>query len=222
MTTEHFPDTHVTFLAAWKNAWASHAFRWQIILTTICLPACLRTLAAFLNRVEERPGIILPDPLLALFTPVDVNWLSFAIIYGGLFTGIVLLLKHPRHLVLAIQTYIVMVIFRIIAMSLVPLDPPATTIDLRDPIVQIFGTGRMLTKDLFFSGHTATLFLVGLSMPTQRLRIVYYLAALAVACCVLAQHAHYGIDTFAAPFFAYGAYRIVALHHERLSLTVMD
>jgi hypothetical protein len=222
MTKPHTANDDHGFRASWQHAWSIPAFRWQLLLTAICLPACLRTLAAFLNRVEERPGIILPDPGLALFTPIDVNWLSFAIIYGGLFIGIAVLLRHPRHLVLAMQTYIVMVIFRIIAMSLVPLEPPATTIDLRDPVVQIFGTGRMLTKDLFFSGHTATLFLVGLSMPTTRLRLLYYVAAVAVAGCVLAQHAHYSIDVFAAPFFAYGAYRIVALHHERLGLQGTD
>ncbi len=216
MTEKISVGTHGRFRASWRAAWLVPAFRWQLILTAICLPACLRTLAAFLNRVEERAGVVLPDPGLALFSPVDVNWLSFAIIYGGLFIGVAILLRHPRHLVLAVQTYIVMVVFRIVAMSLVPLEPPVTTIDLRDPVVQIFGTGRMLTKDLFFSGHTATLFLVGLSMPTRRLRAIYYLAAAAVAICVLLQHAHYSIDVFAAPFFAYGAYRIVALHQVRL------
>jgi len=215
MSPEH-PPPRTRLRDVWAAEWKDRSFRVQAILTAICLPAVLRTLAKFLNGVEERHGVILPDPFLDLFPAVDVNWLTFVIIYGGLFAGIFLLLKHPRNLLLAVQTYILMVLFRIVAMSLVPLDPPMGTIDLRDPFVQYLGTGRMLTRDLFFSGHTSTLFLIGLSMPVRRLRVLYYCCALAVAACVLLQHAHYSIDVFAAPFFAYGAYRVISLMHRRL------
>jgi hypothetical protein len=201
---------------AWASEWRNRSFRVQAILTAVCLPAILRTLTVFLNGVEERHGVILPDPLLALFPAVDIDWLTFLLIYGGLVGAVILLMKHPRYLLLAVQTYVLMVIFRIAAMYLVPLDPPPGTIDLRDPVVQYLGTGRMLTRDLFFSGHTATLILIGLSMPTRKLQLLYYGCAVVVGVCVLAQHAHYTIDVFAAPFFAYGAYRVIVLMHERV------
>ena len=53
-----------------------------------------------------------------------------------------------------------MVIFRTSAINLVPLEPPDTILLLNDPFVQLFGKGEILTKDLFFSGHTGTLFLL--------------------------------------------------------------
>jgi len=202
--------------SAWRLDWSSRAFRVQVVLTAILLPFTLHTLAAFLNRVESRPGVVLPDPVLAAFQAHDVTWLTFAIIYVGLFAGIAILLSHPRHLILAMQTYIGMAVFRIMAMSLVALDPPEGAIPLQDPFVQILGTGQLLTRDLFFSGHTSTLFLIGLSMPRKGLRYTYFVAAGVVAFCVLFQHDHYSIDVMAAPFYTYGAYRLVRLMHERV------
>ncbi len=201
--------------SSWRRAWSVPAFRVQVVATVVLLPLTLTMLARFLNRVEARHGVVLPDPMLAAFQAHDVTWLTFTIIYGGLFAGIAILLNHPRHLVLAMQTYIGMVIFRIMAMSLVALEPPEGAIPLQDPFVQIFGTGQLLTRDLFFSGHTSTLFLVGLSMPKKMYRYLYFAAAVVVAGCVLYQHDHYTIDVLAAPFFTYGAYRLVCLMHDR-------
>ena len=47
-----------------------------------------------------------------------------------------------------------------------PLDPPPGMIVLEDPLVQLFGgASRPLTRDLFFSGHTSTMFLLFLAVP---------------------------------------------------------
>jgi hypothetical protein len=74
--------------------------------------------------------------------------------------------------------------------------------------VEAFGDHRTLTRDLFFSGHTATLFVLSLAMPTARLRGVGFAVTAFIAAGVLAQHAHYTVDVVAAPFFAYASYRI--------------
>ena len=206
MSTPHPHTSRVAF--AWSDAWKSRQFRVLALVTAVLLPVALRSLTVFLQSVELRPGVVLPDPVLRLFEAHDVTWLTFGIIYIGLFAGIALLIPHPRHLMLAINTYILMVIVRIAAMSLVALDPPEGAIPLQDPFVQYFGTGQLLTRDLFFSGHTATLFLLGLSMRRKPLRVVYYAAAAAVGICVLLQHDHYSIDVLAAPFFAYTVFRI--------------
>lgn len=179
------------------------------MLTLAVLIVVLAGLARFLERNEAREGVVLPDPFLTLFTPFDVTWLTFALIYTGLFAAIVYLLRHPPTLLVAMQSYALMVVFRIIAMTLVPLEPPVTMLPLQDPLVEILGTGRLLTKDLFFSGHTSTLFLLFMVTPAGRLKQVFLVYTVAVACCVLAQHVHYAIDVFVAPFFAYAAVRSV-------------
>ncbi len=50
------------------------------------------------------------DPVLALFTPHDVTWLTFLLIYAGLLGAIAILMRDPRRLLLAIHTYIIMVV----------------------------------------------------------------------------------------------------------------
>jgi membrane-associated phospholipid phosphatase len=134
---------------------------------------------------------------------------TFLIIYAGLIAGLVVLLRHPRRLLLVFQAYSVMALFRIAAMYLAPLEPPPGIIELRDPFVEFFGGGRTLTRDLFFSGHTSTMFLLFLVMPGRRLRIAYACFTVIVGLCVVLQHVHYTVDVFAAPFFAYGAYMII-------------
>ncbi len=104
-----------------------------------------------------------------------------------------------------------MIFLRIIAMFLIPLDSPPTSLLLADPIVQYFGTGKQLTKDLFFSGHTATMFVLLLTAISKNEKILFLIGTITVATFVILQHTHYSIDVFAAPFFAYGAYRIIRI-----------
>ncbi len=152
-----------------------------------------------------------------MFKPVDLTWLIFSAIYLSLLTGIVILVRNPVRLILAIQVYTVIILIRMIAMYTVPFDPPHSMISLNDPFVQFFGTGKVLTKDLFFSGHTATLFLLFLVVDKKPFRQLFLLLTVMVAAGVLLQHVHYFIDVFAAPFFAYGSFIIVKRIRERYS-----
>jgi len=207
--------TRQTFRATWQSAWQDSAIRRGLLITLPLLVVTLSMLARFLEGVEQRPGVVLSDPVLALFAPHDVTWLTFLLIYAGLFGAIAILMHDPRRLLLAIHTYMFMVVFRMCAMSLLPLDPPQTMIPLTDPFVEYFGTGIPLSKDLFFSGHTSTLFLLGLTMQAHRWRTVFFFCTAAVACCVLIQHIHYTVDVFVAPFFAYTSYRLALSIHGR-------
>lgn len=208
--------TRQTIRATWQSAWQDSATRRGLLITLPLLVVTLSMLARFLEGVERRPGVVVSDPVLALFAPHDVTWLTFLLIYAGLFGAIAILMHDPRRLLLAIHTYMIMVVFRVCAMSLLPLDPPQTMIPLTDPFVEYFGTGIPLSKDLFFSGHTSTLFLLGLTMQARRWRTVFFFCTAAVACCVLIQHIHYAVDVFVAPFFAYTSYRMALSIHGRL------
>lgn len=163
----------------------------------------------FLNFIEQRQGVILNDPLLNMLQPINLTWLIFTVIYLSLILTISLLIKNPMSLLFAIRAYSVMISLRIIAMYLLPLNPPAGMILLNDPFVQFFGSGNILTKDLFFSGHTATLFLFYLLIDNKIYKNILLVLTIIIAYLVLAQHVHYSIDVFAAPFFSYAAYKIV-------------
>ena len=116
---------------------------------------------------------------------------------------------------IAFQAYGLMVIFRTIAMYLTPFAAPESSILLNDPFVQLFGEGKILTKDLFFSGHTGTLFLLFLLADNKKFKTVFLAATILVGLAVLLQHVHYSIDVFVAPFIAYGSYRIIKRFHTR-------
>ena len=192
-----------------RAAWRDPAWRAECAATIAFLVPVLFALTHFLDAIEERHGGTMPDPVLSLFPPVNLTWLTFLVIYAGVIAGLVVLTRHPRRLLLILQGYAVMALLRMAAMYLSPLEPPPGMIELRDPVVEFFGGGKTLTRDLFFSGHTSTMFLLFLVIPGKRLRIAYACSTLLVGLFVVLQHVHYAVDVFAAPFFAYGAYTIV-------------
>ena len=196
---------------AWTEAFRERRFRIRLALTLPALVATLAGLARFLTWNEARPGVVLPDPVLTFLQPRDLTWLTFGLIYIGLAFGVARLARDPRALVLALQTYVLMVIFRIAAMWVTPLEPPPEMVPLHDPLVRLFGPGKLLTKDLFFSGHTSTLFLLFLTVPGRRSKGLFLIFAAAVGISVLVQHVHYTIDVLAAPLFAYASVRLVRL-----------
>jgi hypothetical protein len=181
----------------------------EFIITMIILTVILISFSQFLNSVEQREGVVLSDPLLKAFNPINLTWLIFALIYLSLIIFIIKTSNKPDRLLLAFQAYGLMVIFRSIAMYLTPFEAPETLLVLDDPFVQLFGKGDILTKDLFFSGHTGTLFLLFLLAENRILKSIYLISTILVGTAVLLQHVHYAIDVFVAPFFAYGSYRII-------------
>lgn len=196
---------------AWREAIRDAGFRLRLAVTLPALVAALAGMARFLEGVERRPGVVLPDPVLALLPTRDLTWLTFGLIYLGLAAGVGWLLSRPRRLLLALEAYVVMVLFRVAAMQVTPLEAPEGLLPLNDPLVRLFGPAKLLTKDLFFSGHTSTLFLLALAVSAPKWRAFFLACTAAVGACVLAQHVHYAIDVLAAPFFAYASWRIAAL-----------
>ncbi|OGU58208.1 MAG: hypothetical protein A2V66_01485, partial [Ignavibacteria bacterium RBG_13_36_8] len=144
----------------WSNIWKSKEFRIKLFATIIILAVVLFLLTSFLQFNETRRGTTINDPILNLFSPIDVTWITFSLIYAALIIGLVHLSTNPENLLIAFQAYIIMILFRIAAMYSLPLEPPSSMIALKDPFVEFFGSGNVLTKDLFFSGHTSTLFLL--------------------------------------------------------------
>ena len=193
----------------WKEFLQEKRNQIELVVTLVFLAVVLASLANFLNFAEARQGVVLPDPILNLFNPIDLTWLIFALIYISLVVAIITLIKNPKQLMFTIQVYSFMVAVRIAAMYLLPLEPPEKMIILSDPLVEFFGTGQTLTKDLFFSGHTATLFILFLVSDNKIIKTVFLISTIAVAISVLLQHVHYTIDVFAAVFFTYACYKLI-------------
>lgn len=196
--------------STWKSLLSSSQFRIKFFVSIVFLASALFAYRNFLDFAEARAGVAIPDPILKLYEPIDLTWLIFGLIYLCLLVGIIVLIKHPEKLLLAFQTYTAIIIVRIIAMYLMPLEAPGKLIVLKDPLVEMFGSGESLTKDLFFSGHIATLFLLFLVVESKRLKYIFLVSAVIVGVSIVLQHVHYVIDVFAAPFFTYVCFTVVS------------
>jgi hypothetical protein len=209
---------HKSFFRLWAEAWSLPGFRVQFSTSVVLLIVALHMFTRFLLWVEGREGVTLNDPLLRLIEPRDFTWATFGVIYVALTVALVYLLQRPHDLLLALQAYTLMVVVRAVMMFLLPLNPAEGLIVLEDPFVQFAGDGSAPTKDLFFSGHTATLFLLFLIVRQRTLKAAYLFSAVLVAVFVVWQHVHYVVDVAVAPFVAYGCYRAVTAVQERMQV----
>lgn len=177
------------------------------LITLVILAGTMAIFSQFVGFVETRPGVALSDPILAMFSARDATAETFVLVFGGIFFMLISLWKNKPALLLSFHAYIIMIWIRMAMMYLVPLDPPEGIIPLNDLLVRFFGNSVVLTRDLFFSGHTATLFIFFLTAQNKIFKYIFLAACISVGFCVLIQHVHYTIDVVAAPFFAYAAYR---------------
>ncbi|MFO0726589.1 MAG: phosphatase PAP2-related protein [Myxococcota bacterium] len=165
--------------------------------------------ARFIAFVETRRGAVLEDPFLHYLPRVDVSWHTFALIYTAVLVALWGARKSPERVVLALQTWSLMLVIRMLVMYLLPLDPPTDIIPLGDPFAElVLGQSTPAVRDLFFSGHTATLLVLALT-ASGRLRPAMFALTFGVATLVLVQRVHYTIDVIATPFFVVPIYRVL-------------
>ena len=102
-----------------------------------------------------------------------------------------------------------MTLLRMLCLYLLPLEAPESILPLKDTFLQsTFYSGRENLKDLFFSGHTATIFLFAFGFRKKGTKRFFFVGACVVGVLVLVQHVHFSIDVLAAPLFAYVAVRV--------------
>lgn len=161
-------------------------------------------LPPFLDQIEARTGFRMYDPLLANMGPYDLSKLVFVATYSAALLGILRNIGKPDQVIWILYAYTAINLFRMVTMTLVPLEPAATIIPLRDPFLEggVYA-GAPKIKDLFFSGHTATVSMFIFMERDPKWRKVFILCPILVAIPILLQHVHYTIDVLAAPVFAF-------------------
>lgn len=190
----------------WTETSNENFFYFKLFTTLFILIVTMLIFSKFSQFIETREGIQYIDPILSKITAYDLSWPIFSLIYGAILSALIILLYNPKRLILIFAAYTFMVIIRGIMMFLLPLNPPEGMILLQDPFVSLFVTGKILTRDLFFSGHTATMFLLFLVIP-KKFKKIFLLVTMLVAVGVLFQKVHYTIDVLVAPFVSYMVYR---------------
>jgi hypothetical protein len=194
-------------LRLWPQIAGALAFRY----------AAYAAMTALALLAELRPAPTLPDALLARLPYVP--WVDRANywIWLGVYLPLaaVLLWREPRRWVRYMVTGGLVSLARGVTIALTGLGVPdpahagpgigtrafgAAFAELLSP-VGVFDRGAIaayLTKDLFFSGHVATTFLLWLYLRGTRLAPLALAASLAVTATVMLSHIHYSIDVVGA------------------------
>jgi membrane-associated phospholipid phosphatase len=194
----------------WKIAFSNPYYRNRFIISVAFLILILIGFASLLAYIETRQGHTFYDPILNFIKPRDVSDFIFFVTYSAATVGFIYAITSPYKFLHFIQMYGSLTLLRVITLFFIPLEPPIAIIPLRDEFLShTFYAGSEHLKDLFFSGHAATLFLFYFFTHNKILKITFLTAAIAVSIGVMVQHVHYSYDVIAAPIFAYIAYRVI-------------
>ncbi|HZY36815.1 MAG TPA: phosphatase PAP2-related protein [Mucilaginibacter sp.] len=191
----------------WRDTWNTPHKKKQIVIGTVLMLAVVIVMPHIFNSIQKKKGMMLDDWLLAIIPARNVSVAIFAIIWAMIILAIFRVMKDPSMYITYCWTYVFVCAARLTCISFVPLDPPTGLIRLTDPVTSVFYGNSVITKDLFFSGHTATLTLICLCLKRRNDKIVAVVATIVVAFLLLVQHIHYTIDILAAPVFVYVFYR---------------
>lgn len=177
----------------------------------LLLSALALVLPDFFSYIQAKPGVFPPDPVIPVLGPVDLSLPIFSVLYSVIVLAVISVVRFPVRLLQGLFAYAFLLMLRMATMTLFTLDPPPDAIALIDPVTGPFYPADVpFLKDLFFSGHTATLALMALLTPWKPLRVLAWCATLAVGAMVVAQHVHWTVDVVAAPFAAWAVRELAA------------
>jgi hypothetical protein len=188
---------------AWTAALQSPKKRDKLLIGSFIVAIILSALPIFFSHIQKRKGIVLNDWVLAHLPAYDVSVMIFAIIWGMAILIFIRALYNPVIYINYVWTLIFINIARMTSIYLVALDPPNGLIHLVDPLTGIFYGNVVITRDLFFSGHTSTLVLIFLCLEKRTDKILGFIAIVIGMVLLLVQHIHYTIDVVAAPPLVY-------------------
>lgn len=198
-------------IQTWPLAWQQSLFRKKFIAVWLLIIPLLAAFPVFFQHIEKREGIVLNDWLLNRISVHNVSLPVFIFIWGTTLLAIIRCVKKPQILMLLLWSYLLVSLFRILAIWLVPLDPPPHLIPLVDPLTNFFYGKQYVTKDLFFSGHTSSVFIVFLGLEKRWDKVLSLAFTICIAALLLVQHVHYTIDIIAAPFAAWLAHVLAGM-----------
>jgi membrane-associated phospholipid phosphatase len=191
----------------WKEAFSTRSFTLKFVIGWILLITILSVYPYFFAYIQERQGVQIDDWLLAAIPPVDFSGLVFGVIAVTTLIGLFRTLQHPYLFLVLLWGYIFLNISRVITILLVPLEPPVGLMPMTDPLAfPFYGQGGSINKDLFYSGHTGTIFLLYLVLQKKWEKQIALVFTILIGVLLLVQHIHYTIDVLCAPLFVYLLY----------------
>jgi membrane-associated phospholipid phosphatase len=198
--------TFIALRQEWQGAWHDNAFRRRVLTGLIVVISILSTFPVFFQHIERRHGALMNDPVLRLLVPHNISVPLFIVIWAITGYSVYRAAQTPMMFLTYLWSFIFLSLFRVLTITLVPLDPPAGLIPLIDPLSNFFYGDKFVTKDLFFSGHTSSVFLLFLTIPGKTDKKLALIATIIVGSLLLVQHVHYTLDVLGGFLFAWIAY----------------
>lgn len=199
----------------WSRAWKIPSFRWKIYLGMLILAVILISFPFFFASIEARQGRVFTDMFLEWIPARNMSIAVFFLIWSSCILLLFRICRDPMMLLVTLWAYNGVTLVRMASIGLVSLNPPAGLIPLADPITNQFYGQKYITHDLFFSGHTTTVFLIFLCLKKKSDKIYTLFASILLGLFLLIQHVHYTVDVLAAPVFTYLLFRLAVLFTNR-------
>ncbi len=198
MSMYNFPLTE-----AWKQETQNKVFRLKLLVTPGLFFIYSAVTQNIGNYIEMRNGVRLDDKLLTLLPAFDFSSPIFLLLYSSLFAIIITHINQPKTILRIIEMHFLVAVVRQVCILLVALEPPAHMIVLRDFFLEntVYPHNAPLTKDLFFSGHVASIWIYFLCAKRKYLKIYLAFATAVMSLMILCMRVHYTYDVYGALFF---------------------
>ena len=160
---------------------------------------------------STRPtSIYVGDLLLDNLPAVDLNFLIIEVALFSIVAGVIYMFSlRPRFILFTLKAIALFIMIRALFISLTHVGIHPSNIYPGDGLFDQIYTYLNFQTGFFFSGHTGLPFLMALIFWERfRARIIFLALSLIFGISVLLAHIHYSIDVLAAPFMAYGIFKI--------------
>jgi len=191
----------------WLDALSDSMFRKRLVAVIILIIAIsFITNFFFCYNEDLKGGLLLNDWVLNRLPAEDVSMAITFFMSSVILLFLIRTVSNPAMFITALIAYVIILIFRIITIAITHLQAPAELVVLHDPVSNLVYGTRFITRDLFFSGHVATVFLIYLSLYKRVDKYYLLFAVVSVGVLLLVQHVHYTVDIVCAPVFALGGF----------------
>ena len=197
-----------TLNLTWAVAWQNKIYKKKLVVGLVLVTITLSLYPFFFDYIEKIDGVVLNDFFLQKIPSKNVSIPIFTIIWGMAVLTLYRVFTNPTIALIITWSFLLLIISRVVSINLWHLNPPPNLIPLVDPISNSFYGGKFITKDLFYSGHTATQFIMFLCLQKRIDKLVTLISTILIGILVLVQHVHYTIDVVTAPFFAYLCFKL--------------
>ena len=203
----------------WKEYLMTARGRYAALFCVVILSMMFGLMPAYYRDIiTPKPSILLDDPILNLFTPIDWSTPVFFILTVAILQTVAFYIRTPSVLFLGLTTYCAINVVRMITIYAITLEPPSDMILLVDPFSARFAyPDASFAKDLFFSGHVSTMMVMVLIERVWVLKVIKIIGTALMALFLAWQHVHYSVDLVVAPIATYCVFLLAKRFFDGLS-----